>query len=135
LGRGIVMSLPVFILAKNEEANIERCLSALHAGGATTTVLDSGSEDRTRELAEMLGAHVEPYQYVDHLTAYRQLCLERIPYGEMGLVLDADMVVTPSLFAELRACMGRTDTDVVVAEVEMWWNGAPLRRGSLYPPK
>jgi len=129
------MSFRAFVLAKNEERNIERCLSALHAGGASVTVLDSGSEDKTREIAEALGAGVEPYRYANHLTAYRYVCRERIPRGEVGLVLDADMVVTPSLFAELRAGASRPEVDVILAPVEMWWSGAPLLRGSLYPPK
>jgi hypothetical protein len=127
--------MEAFVLAKNEENNIERCLSGLHAAGYSTTLLDSGSTDRTRDLAETLGSRVETYPYVDHLSAYRYVCTERLPKGELGLFLDADMVMSQRLAREIEDFARQKEVEVVIAPIEMWWGGARLRRGSLCPPK
>lgn len=50
--------ITVIILTKNEEANIERCINSVKGWGERVVVLDSGSTDRTIELAEYLGAEV-----------------------------------------------------------------------------
>ena len=57
--------ITVIILTKNEEANIERCINSVKGWGERVVVLDSGSTDRTIELAEYLGAEVynhEPFE-------------------------------------------------------------------------
>lgn len=122
-----------FVLAKNEEPNIGRSVKALRALGLEVTVLDSGSTDRTPQIAEALGARVEAYRYVNHVEAYRFVCVDRTAPTEHVLVLDADMIVSEELLREVRALAEQCD--VVEAPVVMCWNGAPLRHGSLYPPK
>ena len=67
------MNITAYILAKNEEANISNCLLALKECGLRAVVLDSGSEDHTRELALRGDAEVESYDYRNHLEALRYL--------------------------------------------------------------
>ena len=50
--------MTVIILTKNEEANIERCINSVRGWGERIVVVDSGSTDRTVELAENLDAEV-----------------------------------------------------------------------------
>lgn len=126
--------LKAFILAKNEEANIERSVGALVQNGIETVVLDSGSSDATREIATGLGATVQPFEYVTHEAAYRTICLELAQPGELVLILDADMIVSSELLQEIRYLLG-AGSDVVKAPVRMCWEGRELRTGSLYPPK
>jgi hypothetical protein len=73
---------------------------------------------------------------VDHATAYNEIC--DIRPGEDAdyvLVLDADMVITPSLAFEVLDLLHAQSPSVIAAPVLMYWNGRPLRWGSLYPPK
>ena len=51
------------------------------------------------------------------------------------MVLDADMVVTGKLFAEISELLTQSGIDVIKAPVRMYTEGQPLRFGSLYPPK
>ncbi len=44
-----------YILAKNEEANIGKCLASLEPCGIPVVLLDSGSTDRTKEIAKAFG--------------------------------------------------------------------------------
>ena len=121
-----------YILCKNEEANLERCLVALAQTPFTPVVVDSGSTDRTLEIAAAHGAEVEPYRYVNHCKAYNDLTTRHTP-DEWCLVLDADMIVSRALAGEIAAAMATAD--VVQAPVRMVYGGQPLRHASLYPPK
>ena len=66
------MKLAVIILTRNEEKNIHECIASVDFADEII-VVDSGSEDRTCEIAEKLGAKV--YQH---------------PMDEEGFCLDAD---------------------------------------------
>lgn len=129
------MNVKAFVLAKNEEPNISNCLQALKNCGLRAVVLDSGSTDRTRELALRWDAGVEPYKYRNHLEALRYICQERTAVDEFALVLDADMVVSAELLAEARSVLVQNGADIAIAPVLMYWNGLRLDQGSLYPPK
>jgi glycosyltransferase involved in cell wall biosynthesis len=128
----------VFVLAKNEQANIGRCLKCLEDSGWEVTVLDSGSTDRTEEIVKEFGfARFEQYSYVDHCRAYNEIT------GELGkgyrhvLILDADMIVSRALMAELKTLLAlpTQGPHTIEAPIEMCIEGTPLRFGSLYPPK
>ena len=127
------MLVRAFILAKNEEANIARSVSAVVSCRIPVTVLDSGSADRTSAIAASHGATVESYEYRSHADAYEDTCLRCGPDVAV-IVLDADMILTRALVEEGVAALGR-GADVVEAPVSMCWNGVPLRWASLCPPK
>ena len=46
-----MLPISVCLISKNEEKNIERCLSLLKPYGFEIVLVDTGSTDRTRELA------------------------------------------------------------------------------------
>ena len=128
----------VFILAKNESANIDRTLSALVDSGWDVHLLDSGSTDGTQLRAEAYpNVRVIPYDYVDHCRAYNDITSEMGCQYQVAIVLDADMVVIDRLRNEVEALMngGGTNWEALKAPIEMWVDGHPLRRGSLCPPK
>lgn len=125
-------AMRAFILTKNEEANIGRCLAALEDTDLDVVVLDSGSEDRTIEIARSYGATVKEYDYRNHCTSYNEITSSLSP-EEWCLVLDADMVVSQKLVDQIRD--GIQERDVVEAPVQMVWEGEPLEYASLYPPK
>ena len=110
-------------------------LAGIEEVWAAGVVLDSGSTDRTRELALRWDADVERYNYRDHLEALRYLCRERTPEDEFALVLDADMVVSSELLTEANRLLTDKRADVAIAPVIMYWSGQRLESGSLYPPK
>jgi len=124
-----------YILARNEEANLPRSLQALRAAQVRSVcVLDSGSTDRTGEICAQFGVAVERYGYNTHLDAYKHICLERTPAGTPVMILDADMLVSSELVSEALDYVVR-GYEVVAAPVRMYWNGSPMRFGSLCPPK
>jgi glycosyltransferase involved in cell wall biosynthesis len=96
------MSLSVAIVAHNEEANIDRTLESVKWADEII-VVDSGSTDRTCEIAQRYGAKVttEPWRgYVAQKQYAIDLCTK-----DWVLLLDADEEVSPGLAAEIQAAI------------------------------
>ena len=122
-----------YVLCKNEEANIARCLEALKHCGVETLVLDSGSTDGTLEIARRCGVPIRNYRYMNHCHAYNELTMG-LDVRDTCLIVDADVIVSAGLVREAK-CHLQSGADVVQAPVQMIYNGRPLRYASLYPPK
>ncbi len=130
------LSLCAFVLAKNEAANIQRCLDGLRGLGIEVIVLDSGSTDGTQAIASKYeNVRVENYTWAGHLVAYNQICTRPGLKGKYVLILDADMILTEGLRYEIAELVTKGEIQAAKAPVAMWWNGYPLKYGSLYPPK
>lgn len=130
----MTVPIAVFILARNEDANIGRTLGALAASGWPVTVLDSGSTDGTRAIVEAHPfATFQPYHYTDHHDAYNQITTSLGAAHKAVIIIDADMVLAPALIAEVNALPH--PAPIAGARVVFCVNGQPLDRASLYPPK
>ena len=58
------MDVTVIILTKNEELNIENCIRSAENFAQRVVVVDSGSTDKTCEIAKKLGAdvYIHPFE-------------------------------------------------------------------------
>jgi len=91
------------VIAHNEEQNLPRCLASA-AFADDIVVLDSGSTDRTVELARSRGARVFVEPFRGHVgQKNRAIELAAHPWV---LALDADEEVTPALRASIEAALG-----------------------------
>jgi glycosyltransferase involved in cell wall biosynthesis len=87
-------------LTLNEEANLPRCLESLRWCD-DIVVLDSGSSDRTVEIAREYGARVVTRPF-DNWASHQNWALESIEYRHPWLYYsDADEVMPPELRDEL----------------------------------
>lgn len=68
--------ISVCIIAKNEEKNIERCLSSLAPYGFEIVLVDTGSTDRTKELASKYTDRIFDFTWIDDFSAARNFSLE-----------------------------------------------------------
>lgn len=91
MGRHI--NLSQCMIVKNEEKNIERALSWGKAIVREQIVVDTGSTDRTVELAEKAGAKVIQFQWIDDFSAAKNFALEQAT-GDWIAFLDADEYFT-----------------------------------------
>lgn len=98
------MAYSTVILTYNEESNLPRCLDSL-AGCDDIVVLDSGSTDRTQEIARAGGARVVERKF-DDFAAQRNFAHETVPFKYPWILhLDADECMTPELHEEIiQAC-------------------------------
>ncbi|RTZ47574.1 glycosyltransferase family 2 protein [Candidimonas sp. SYP-B2681] len=82
-------TLALVMIVKNEEKNLERCLSSVSPIVDEMIVLDTGSTDATVEIAKRLGARVHHFQWRDDFSAARNAALD-LSWSDWKLVLDAD---------------------------------------------
>lgn len=125
--------ISVVVLTWNEEANIARCLASA-AFSDDILVLDSGSSDRTVELAAQAGARVAVRPF-DTFAAQRNFAMAQGLRHRWVLHLDADEVVTPELRDELLALAGAPQSPHAVYRVpsRLIFMGRWLRRAGMYP--
>ena len=94
------MRISATIVTLNEERNIARAIESLGCADEVL-IVDSGSTDRTREIALGLGARVieEPWRGYAGQKNYAAACAAH----DWILSLDADEALTPELSAEILA--------------------------------
>ncbi len=106
LTRGLAQPrLTVCLIARNEERFLTKCLGAVRGLAQQIVVVDTGSTDRTVEIAREHGAEVHSFTWCDDFSAARNAALEHAR-GEWILFIDADEELTPqgreTLAQELR---------------------------------
>ncbi len=68
--------ISVCIIAKNEESRIEQCLSSVKPCGFEIVVVDTGSTDRTKEIAARYADKVLDFAWCDDFSAARNFSLQ-----------------------------------------------------------
>jgi glycosyltransferase involved in cell wall biosynthesis len=99
------MNLAVIILTFNEERHIEKTIASARQVADEIIVVDSGSKDRTVELAEKNGAKVFFRAWDDDFAAQRNFGAEQAAAGFV-LHLDADERISPELAAAVKQAVG-----------------------------
>jgi len=103
------LPITVLIAAKNEEANIARCLSVLNRV-ERVVLLDSHSTDRTQDIARAQGCEVIQFDYRGGYPKKRQWALDTLEItSDWILLLDADEVVPTDLWSEIEEAVKRPD--------------------------
>ena len=125
--------MQAYVICKNEEINIERCIQSLAEAGFDVLVLDSGSTDTTLEILRRNGVETKSYKYRNHCQTYNEITAAFDPNG-WCLIVDADTVTSSALANEVAAAMDG-GADVARAPVRMVHEGYRLQYASLYPPK
>ena len=96
--------ISVCLIARNEETFIGQCLDSVKDFAHELVVVDTGSDDRTKEIAQERGARVYDAPWEDDFSKARNEALRHVS-GDWVLVLDADEILSPegvdSLFAEV----------------------------------
>src|SRR5271165_2660233 len=95
-------TLSVAMIAMNEEANLPRTLESVQWADEIVLV-DSGSSDRTLEIAQSFGARTSYHVFEGH-GEQKNVALD-LCTCDWTLLLDADEVLTHESQAEIRAIL------------------------------
>lgn len=95
------MNLSLCMIVKNEEAALPRCLSSVQSAVDEIIILDTGSTDRTPEIAQEFGAQVYFFDWCNDFAIARNESLKYVQ-GDWILVLDADEVLVAEIVPKLQ---------------------------------
>jgi glycosyltransferase involved in cell wall biosynthesis len=127
----VCLSLSVVIITLNEEANLARTLDSV-TWADEIVILDSGSTDRTREIAESFHVKffVEPWK---GFAAQKNSALQKAECDWI-LSLDADEEVEPALGEEIRELLNQhpSETGFWIPR-KNFFLGRWIRHGGFYP--
>jgi len=126
-------TLSIAMIAMNEEANLPRTLESVKWADEIV-VVDSGSRDRTMEIAQSFGAMTSYHAFGGHgeqKNVAIDLCTR-----DWILLLDADEVLTPGLQQEIRDLLaGDPQYDAYwIPRLNLYF-GKWIRHGGFYPDR
>lgn len=89
----IVPLISVCIIGKNEEKNIEQCLAPLAKRDFEIIYVDTGSEDRTKELAAKYTDNLYDFEWIGDFSAARNFSISKASHNYV-LIIDCDEFLT-----------------------------------------
>jgi glycosyltransferase involved in cell wall biosynthesis len=122
----------VVILTKDEEKNIELCLKSVQGFAKRIVVVDSGSKDKTVDIARQLGADVYEHPFENYSRQFNWGLDNTNIETKWTIRLDADERFTPALCKELEQAMEEHCTDDVngfVLEAWLYFMDKCLKHG------
>lgn len=129
--------ITVIILTKNEENDIGRCVQSVAGWVRRIVVVDSGSTDRTTDIAKDLGVEVVTHDpFLDYAKQFNWAIDNLNIQTTWVFRLDADEVVTPELRKELEKELEHHATDDVsgfMMRYKVSFLGRYLKHGGFYP--
>jgi glycosyltransferase involved in cell wall biosynthesis len=102
------MKLSLCMIVKNEEATLSKSLSSVKNVVDEMVVLDTGSTDRTPEIAKKFGAKVHHFEWCNDFSAARNEALKYVT-GDWILVLDADETLSQKIVPQLQQAIRREE--------------------------
>ena len=125
-------SVSLCMITKNEEKCLAKCLQSVKPICDEIVVVDTGSEDRTREIAAAYGAKVFNFRWQDDFAAARNYSLSKVG-GDWIFILDADEVIASSDYEGFRKLISHAPERNVAFSIEtrnytalantVGWNG------------
>lgn len=131
----MLLDLTIAIPVRNEEENLSYCLQSITRNLAQKiVVIDSGSTDRTREIATEFGAEVINFRWNGKYPKKRNWFLQNhTPPTKWILFLDADEYLTPDFKKELHEALSCDDKVGYWLKYTIYFMGKKLKGG--YPLK
>jgi glycosyltransferase involved in cell wall biosynthesis len=130
-------TLSVAMIAMNEEANLPRTLESVRWADEIH-VVDSGSKDRTIEIAQSFGAKTRFHPFGGH-GEQKNVALD-LCTSDWILLLDADEVLSPELQMDIRKLLACADGRE--PKYDAYWiprlnlyYGRWIRHGGFYPDR
>ena len=128
-------SLAALILTHNEEKNIEKCLRSLWPLTQRIFVVDSGSNDRTREICAQFGVTVVERKWTTYAEQFNW-GLDHCDFASDWIMrMDADEELTPELVEQLQAFLRAPASDVsgVMVRRRVYFMDRWIKHGGYYP--
>lgn len=100
-------SISLCMIVRDEEEMLPRCLEAVKDGVGEMIIVDTGSIDRTVEIAESFGARVLHHEWTGNFGEARNVGLDAAT-GDWLLIIDADEILVDDDAVRLRELASKT---------------------------
>lgn len=104
------LKLSLCMIVKNEQEDLSRCLDAIKKFVDEIVLVDTGSTDKTKEIAKKYTQKVFDFKWKNDFAAARNESLKHAT-GDWILCLDADEIVSPEDLQRVRDLMQFEDVD------------------------
>ncbi|MBQ7103230.1 MAG: glycosyltransferase family 2 protein [Anaerotignum sp.] len=111
-----MVSVSLCMIVRDEESVLERCLNSVRDAVDEIIIVDTGSEDRTKEIAAAFTDHIYDFPWCDDFSAARNFAFSK-GTGEYLMWMDADDVFPASekrKFFDLKEELEDAPCDVVM---------------------
>lgn len=128
--------LSVIVLTMNEEKNIEKCIRSVQGFAKRIIVVDSGSTDKTIDIAKSFGADVYFHEFENYARQFNWGLDNTEINTRWVLRLDADEVIPPELSEEMKEEMEKHKDDNINGmqlKLKQCFLGRWLKHGGSYP--
>jgi glycosyltransferase involved in cell wall biosynthesis len=106
------VDITILIPTKNEELNLESCLKPIVGWAEKILIVDSGSTDKTIDIAHKYGVEIFQFNYKGGWPKKRQYVLENYSFEtEWVLLLDSDEILTNSIKTEISEKINNKEVD------------------------
>jgi len=105
------MDITLCLIVKNEEQNLDRCLSSFKPLYSRLVVVDTGSTDGTKEIAEKHGADIYDFKWIDDFGAARNFALSKAETDWL-MMADADDAMDEADVMALKSKLESLNDDV-----------------------
>lgn len=132
-----MLSLTTIILTKNEENNIEKCIRSLDGLAERIIVVDSFSDDNTKDLALSLNADVYENKFKSHSNQFNWALKNCNITSEWIFRIDADEEMTAELVEEFKDKIPQITEGIngVFLRRRRYFMGRWIKHGDVYPEK
>ncbi len=119
--------LSLAMIVKNEEEHIARCLESVRGIVDEIIVVDTGSTDKTKEIAKSYGASVYDFEWVNDFSAARNFSIQKST-GDWNLFLDADEYITNDCRDIIRRFIKNNRAIGRITVTDYFYNGDELQK-------
>lgn len=113
------------LVVKNEELFLAECLASVRRYVAEMIVVDTGSTDRTLQIAREMGAEVHQASWPGNMAAAHDLPVAHATRPWI-LTLDGDEVLDPAGAAALEGCVATAQVDGFILPVRNYTFRPPI---------
>ncbi|TDS13735.1 glycosyltransferase family 2 protein [Sphingobacterium paludis] len=128
------VNIATIILTYNEEKHIQRCVQNAQRFSQEVFLVDSFSTDRTKEIAESMGAIVYQNKWENNHAKQFNWGLQNLPISSEWIFrLDADEYLSDALIDEIHTKFPSVSPEVcgIVMERKMIFLGRAINRGNV----
>lgn len=132
-----MVDLTAIILTKNEEKNVEKCITSIKPIAKRIVVIDSFSDDKTVEIAKKNGAEVFQNAFKNYATQFNWGLDNTNIDTTWVLRIDADEEFTTELCEEINNDLPSLDKNITGMSINLRvvFMGKWLKHGGMYPWK